>query len=92
MRVAQKSVKRSPVELTEADRVRIGEAREVLQHYGQYVDVAEMSDVAFEQRNVRTKSLDQAIAFAPQNNTAELVLVAESFYNYVWKGETGAEV
>ena len=51
--------------LSPQERAAIGEARDLLKRYGLYVDVASMSDVAFEQRNCRMKSLDLAVAAVP---------------------------
>lgn len=93
--MATKSVKRPPAELDEGDRLRIGHAREVLQEYGLYVDVAEMSDVAYEQRNCRMKAADLAVGYARTCTNAtdeKIIAAAAKFYNFIWKGETGAQV
>lgn len=88
--MSTKSTKTSPQELTEADRLRIAEAREILQSYGQYVDVAEMSDVAYEQRACRMKALDAVCALAdhmpPRAQWTALAAVLE---RYIWTGEVG---
>jgi len=88
--VATKSTKRSPQELDEGDRLRIGHAREVLQGYGLYVDVSEMSDVAYEQRNCRMKALDLAVAAKPpdmEEPSKQTVRCAQDFYDFIWEGK-----
>lgn len=90
--MATKSVKRPPAELDEGDRLRIGHAREVLQEYGLYVDVAEMSDVAYEQRICRMKALDIAVQTVGPTTNSDVLSRASRIEDYIWKGETGAEV
>jgi hypothetical protein len=89
--VANKSTKHSPQALEEADRLRIGHAREVLQEYGLYVDVAEMSDVAYEQRNCRMKALDLAVArrnaLSRPHPDSSTVGLAQEFYEFIWAGK-----
>lgn len=78
--------KASRQELTEDDRRRIGEAREVLQSYGQYVDVAEMSDVAYEKRQVRMKALEVALQTRGPTTSTDALDRARMIEDYIWKG------
>jgi hypothetical protein len=93
MRIAMttKSSKQPPRELDDIDRTRIGAARDVLKEYGQYVDVAEMSDVAYEKRVCRMKALDTVVGVAqyapPHTKWVEL---AKIFEQYIWEGDSGA--
>lgn len=83
------------VDLTEEDRRRIAEAREVLQEYGLYVDVADMSDVAYERRNTRHHALELAVAYARTcaNVTDDLMVkCAAKFERYIWEGEQDGNV
>lgn len=86
--MAAKSTKNQPGELDDGDRLRIGHARGVLQGYGLYVDVADMSDVAYERRNCRMKALDTVAAIAqyvpPRTNWVDLASIFES---YIWEGK-----
>jgi hypothetical protein len=77
--------------LTEDDRLLIGKARETLQTYGLYVDVADMSDVGYEKRICRMKAMDLAVDYARTctNATDEKVIkAAGKFYDYIWEGKT----
>lgn len=79
--------------LSEQERAAIGEARDLLKKYGQYVDVADMSDVAYERRQVRMKSMDLVAALAkyvPPNT--QWVALAKIFENYIWEGLEDADV
>lgn len=92
--MANKSVKSSPEQWTELDRAKIGEAREVLQSYGLYTDVAEMSDLAYEKRVVRMKALDTVAALALHvASGTKWVELARLFEDYIWEGKvTDADV
>lgn len=92
--MANRAVKVPPLPLTEADRLRIAEAREILQSYGQYVDVAEMSDVAYEKRVVRMKALDTVAALASDVAGTQLqwIRLAKAFEDYIWEGEADGAV
>lgn len=89
--MASKPTKISPEQWTEQDRNRIGHAREVLQSYGQYTDVAEMSDVAYEKRNCRMKALDLTVATVcgikpDQIDAQKIIDIANELYDYIWEG------
>ena len=73
--------------LSEQERIAIGTARDLLKKYGQYVDVAEMSDVAYEQRNCRMKALDLATQRDFGRNSDQSVKIAQKFYEYLWEGK-----
>lgn len=95
--MATKSTKNPPRELTEADRLRIAEAREVLEFYGldpHPESVNSMDDVSYEQRNCRMKAMDLAVAAASSGavNFASVQALADVFYDYIWKGEVHATV
>jgi len=77
-------------ELSESDRARIGEARDVLKSYGQYVDVAEMSDVAFEKRVCRMKALDIAVNTTGPTVSTDVIDRAKMIERYIWEGERGS--
>ena len=91
--MATRSNKTPPRELDEGDRLRISHARAVLQEYGLYVDVAELSDVAYEQRNCRMKSLDLAVSLVNAARAADVKLqgtptsIASDYYAYLWEGK-----
>jgi len=85
--MATRSTKASPQELDEADRLRIGHAREVLQEYGLYVDVAEMSDVAYEKRVCRMKALDIAVQTRGPGMGSDVLDRAQTIEHYIWEGK-----
>lgn len=77
-------------ELTESDRARIGEARDILKEYGQYVDVAEMSDVAYEKRVCRMKALDVAVNTTGPTVSTDVIDRAKMIEQYIWEGDRGS--
>lgn len=83
--------------LNETDRLRIGNAREVLQEYGLYVDVADMSDVAYERRNTRMKALDVWASVVDtvkpdKVGVEDLLACAAEIENYIWEGRNSVPV
>ena len=81
--------------LTEADRLRIAEAREILASYREPVqEVEPLSELGYEQRMARTRALELMVQAVPASQMpltyADLLKAADHFYKFIWEGDTSA--
>jgi hypothetical protein len=51
-----------------------------------------MSDVAFEQRNIRRDAMGFVVENGYGRDSDDAIRIADKFYDYIWEGKHDAEV
>jgi hypothetical protein len=86
--------KRAEAELTVEERIKLGAAREII---AQFADreppPEELSELGYEQRMARARALELAVGYLqgrvmPQATPTAVLGWADSFYAFIWRGET----
>jgi len=92
--MAGRETRRKPeLPLTEDERLRLGEAREVVRELAEREPPPEeLSELGYEQRMARGRALELAVTAAASGNVqlGSVVDTADLFYRFIWKGETNA--